>query len=82
MPLIYEAEVTTDDGTFRAFRVTSTAICVTQDGHNGVIDYIWLDETDQLETAPENLVQILIEWIFEIQRGITVLTGTLTCRGA
>jgi hypothetical protein len=58
----YEAVVVTTDGTYRAYHAAETVICVTEDGIEGIIDFIYQDENEPVQGAPEMLVTVLIAW--------------------
>lgn len=77
---IYEGVVVTSDATYRATAVTPLAVAVTQDGVDGVLDYITLDETNASNAAPENLPALLKWWTFEHQRGYEIISATLSRR--
>lgn len=77
MTSLYEAVVVTNDGTYRAFPVSETLLCVTEDGVEGIIDFI---DVEQAGTAPENLVPQLLAYTFERLRGLDVISATLTRR--
>jgi hypothetical protein len=80
MNTIYEAAVLTTGGTFRAYNITEQIICVTEDGTDGVIDFIHKDGTDGTIAAPETLVPTLVGWLWEMRRGLDIITATLTSR--
>lgn len=77
---IYEARVDTDCGTFRAQLFGASTICVTEDGVNGIVDYILIDTSDPTATSPEALLPALLYWVTEMVRGSTTLAATLTRR--
>ena len=76
----YEAVVVTSDGTYRAFPVAPNLICVVEDGREGLLDTIELDEGIALAAAPENLTQTLLFYLFEMVRGVDIITATLRSR--
>jgi hypothetical protein len=76
---IYEAVVVTSDGTYRAAPVSPTLICITEDGVEGVTDFI---EVEEAQTAPECLTPTLVAYGFERLRGLSIVTATLTRRKA
>ena len=80
MTSVYEAVVVTTDATYRASAVTPMAVAVTQDGVDGVIDYITLDEINASNAWPENLPVLLTWWTFEHQRGYEIISATLSRR--
>jgi len=70
----YEAVVVTSDGTFRAFPVTKTKICIVEDGVPGVIDFL-----DALpgQCEPREITPLLLTYIFERYRGLSIVSATL-----
>lgn len=77
---IYEARVETDCGTYRAFLFGTSTICVTEDGVDGVVDYMPVVTGDPTATSPEALVPALLYWVCEMVRGATPFTAVLTRR--
>lgn len=77
---IYEAIVTTTDGTFRAFQFGRGTICVIEDGLDGIVDYIQPDENVQALSSPESMLPVLISWVFEMRRGLEITNATLSRR--
>ena len=77
---IYEAVVRTIDSTFRAAAVAPMVVAITEDGVDGVIDYIHLDEENATNASPENLPVLLTWWVFEHARGYEVISATLSRR--
>ena len=80
MNYIYEAVVVTNDGTFRAYPVSPTLICVTEDGVEGLFDTIELGDGNTLASAPENLTTTLLVYLYEMVRGLDVISATLSNR--
>ncbi len=78
--LTYEAVVVTDDGTYRAYRLTEASVCVTEDGTDGIVDVIHLDEIEAALWAPETLIPTLISWIYEMRRGLGIVSANLASR--
>jgi hypothetical protein len=77
----YEAVVVTTDGTYRAYHAAETVICVTEDGIEGIIDFIYQDENEPVQGAPEMLVTVLIAWVYEMRRGLNLVSASLHARG-
>lgn len=77
MGRFYEAVADTTDGTYRAVGVSSAAIAITCDGLNGVVDAIVLAADEAWLGAPENLVSLLVCWVYEHIRGSEVLATKL-----
>jgi hypothetical protein len=80
MTYMFEAIVATDGGDFRLFQVAPDAYCVTEDGVEGLADYVVVEPDDRALLAPENLVGTLTAWVYEMRRGITVLDSALARR--
>jgi hypothetical protein len=80
MEHLYEAVVVTSDGTYRAYPLTPTLICVLEDGKDGILDTIELPEDCALASAPDNLTQTLLFYLFEMVRGLDIITATLRRR--
>jgi hypothetical protein len=80
MAVIYEAAVLTTGGTFRAYNIAETVICVTEDGTEGITDFIHHAIHDTALGAPEMLIPLLTDWIYEMRRGVDVITASLTSR--
>lgn len=79
---IYEAIVQTDGGgTFRAFQMSPSTVCISEDGVDGIIDYIELPAAYQAMSAPEQLVPTLVAYIYEMRRGLSILSAKLRRRG-
>jgi hypothetical protein len=79
MMMNYEAVVTTTDGTFRAFLVSDTQVCVTEDGI-GLVDSLDLTKDDTPFYSPEQLASVLIWYVYERQRGLSIETVSLHLR--
>ena len=80
MAVIYEAAVLTTGGTFRAYNIAETVICVTEDGAEGIIDFIHQADHDAVLSAPEMLIPLLTTWLYEMRRGLDIITASLTSR--
>jgi hypothetical protein len=80
MPDIYEAIVRTRDGTYHAYQVSPSTVCVTEDGIDGIVDQLQLPPSFQAITGPEELVPILIAWTYEMRRGETIISAKLRRR--
>ena len=80
MEYLYEAVVVTSDGTYRAYPLTPTLICVIEDGKEGILDTIELPDDLALASAPDNLTQTLLFYLFEMVRGLDIITATLRRR--
>jgi hypothetical protein len=80
MTYIFEAVVETDGGTYRAFQISPDAYCVTEDGVEGLADFVTLELADRALLAPENLVGTLTAWVYEMRRGLTILERGLSRR--
>lgn len=76
----YEAVVETTLGTFRVRRSGREILEVIEDGVDGVVDTIDLDEIQLALWAPEFLVSTLISWVYEMQRSAVVLGVRLSLR--
>jgi len=74
---IYEAIVVTTDGTYRAFPVGPGIICITEDGVEGVTDFV---EVEEVQTSAEALTPFLVAYVFERLRGLSIVTATLSRR--
>ncbi len=79
-PLTYEAVVETNAGTFRAYRPSASTLFVVEDGEVGIIDIIHLDEIEAALWAPESLIPALISWIYEMRRGVGIVSAILSTR--
>lgn len=78
MGSMYVAVVKTDSSIYRATAPTPNLIAITEDGVDGVVDYIHLPEDQTVASSPENLTVTLTWWVFELRRGESVITATLT----
>ena len=78
MANMYVAVVKTTGATYRASAPTPNAIAVTEDGVDGVIDYIRLTDDQVAAAAPENLTTTLTWWVYEFARGMDIISATLT----
>jgi len=82
MTYMFQAIIATDCGDFRLSQVASDAYCVTEDGVEGLADYVVINVEDRAQLAPENLVATLKAWLYEMRRGATVLDTALVRRKA
>lgn len=73
----FEAIITTSEATYRACAITPDAIAVTEDGVDGICDYIKLDSQQGSSASPEYLTVALRWWIYEHVRGIEILDTRL-----
>lgn len=73
----YEAVVVTNDGTFRASTPDPKTIAITEDGVDGVIEFIHLHPEEINAATPANLPITLKWWVLENLRGIAVLNSYL-----
>ena len=80
MTYMFQAIVATDGGDYRLFQVAPDAYCVTEDGVEGLADYVVVEHEDRALLAPENLVGTLTAWVYEMRRGLTVLDCALARR--
>lgn len=79
---IYEAIVQTDDGgTYRAFQVSPARICITEDGVEGIMDYVDLPLEYQDMDPETSLVPTLIAYTYEMKRGLSIVSAKLRRRG-
>jgi hypothetical protein len=81
MPMNYEGVVETTGGTFRISLVTSSMLAIREDGVDGVVDFINLDEIERALWAPETLVSMLLSWIYEMRRSHEVISLRLALPG-
>jgi hypothetical protein len=79
---MFQAIVATDCGDFRLSQVAPDTYCVTEDGVEGLADYVLVGEDDRAVLAPENLVGTLIAWVYEMRRSATILDSSLVQRRA
>ena len=77
---IYEAIVRTHDGTYHAYQVSPSTVCITEDGIDGIVDHLQLPPRYQAIRGPEELVPILIAWTYEMRRGETIVSAKLRRR--
>jgi hypothetical protein len=77
----YEAVVVTNDGIYRASTPDSRTIAITEDGVEGVIEYIHLHPEETSASAPASLPITLKWWVLENRRGIAILNSYLYLRG-
>jgi len=80
MAVIYEAAVLTTGGTFRAYNIAETVICVTEDDTEGITDFIHQKDHDTALGDPEMLIPLLTAWLYEMRRGLDIITASLTSR--
>lgn len=73
----YEAVVVTNDGTFRARTPDPKTIAITEDGVDGVIEFIHLHPEEINAATPATLPVTLKWWVLENMRGIAVLNSYL-----
>jgi hypothetical protein len=78
MGSMYVAVVKTTGATYRATAPTPNAIAITEDGVDGVIDYIHLTAEQAAAAAPENLTATLTWWVYEFARGMDIISATLS----
>jgi hypothetical protein len=78
MGSMYVAVVKTTGATYRATAPTPKAIAITEDGVDGVIDYIHLTDEQAAAAAPENLTATLTWWVYEFARGMDIISATLS----
>lgn len=78
MGSMYVAVVKTTGATYRATAPSPYAIAVTEDGVDGVIDYIHLTDEQVAAAAPENLTSTLTWWVYEFARGMDIISATLS----
>lgn len=78
---MYQAVVVTNDGTtFRAVLTGPRTVAVVEDGLDGLADLIEFPEDDRSSLVPEGLPNILIDWIYEMRRGLSISNITLSLR--
>lgn len=75
----WQVVIVTSGGTYRAFHASSTSICITEDGVDGVQDVVEVDP-DGLSLSPELLVKELKHWLHERVRGVELLEVHLSMR--
>jgi hypothetical protein len=80
MTYMFQAIIATDCGDFRLSQVAPDAYCVTEDGVEGLADYVVINIDDRAQLAPENLVATLRVWIYEMRRAATILDTALVRR--
>lgn len=73
----YRAVVETSAGTFRIRALNRFSLAVEEEGLEGIVDVINLDELEVDLWAPESLIPALISWIYEMRRGVGVLSANL-----
>ena len=78
MGSMYVAVVKTTGGTYRATASTPNSIAITEDGVDGVLDYIHLTDDQVAAAAPENLTVTLTWWVYEFARGMDIISATLS----
>jgi len=71
----YEAVVRTDGGIYRAFLLSPSTVCITDDGIEGIVDHLELTPEYRAMPADQMLIPTLIYWIYEMRRGEDI-TGT------
>ncbi len=76
----FEAVVETVDGIFRATTPDSQTIAITEDGVDGIVDFIHLHPNEVSAAFPENLPITLKWWVLENVRGLQVLSSYLIRR--
>lgn len=78
---MYQAVVLTNDGTtYRAIMTGPRTVAVIEDGLDGLADLIKFPDQDRSSLVPERLPSILIEWIYEMRRGLSIANVTLSLR--
>ena len=77
---IYEAQAVTEGGTYRAYAMIDDTIAITEDGVDGIIDFVQLDPNAPANNAPEYMLQVLISWVCEFRRGEQLLKAVLSRR--
>lgn len=80
MSNMYVAVVKTDASIYRATAPNPRLITITEDGVDGVRDFIHLEEDQVSASSPENLAVTLTWWVFEYARGEEIRTATLTIK--
>ena len=71
----YEAVVRTNDGIYRAFLLSPSTVCITEDGIDGIVDHLELTPEYRSMPVDQLLIPSLIYWIYEMRRGEEI-TGT------
>ena len=70
LDIAYEAIAYFEDGrVIRGFAFQPRAVAITEDGVDGLLDLIYLDDNDLEASTPELLCLRLDEWILERVRG-------------
>lgn len=82
MSSFYQARVETDFGVYRAMMLDGAMIGFTEDGVDGLIDIVEIEEVDQVKSSPEWLLELLCSYVYERRRGETITSATLTRRDA
>jgi hypothetical protein len=77
MAQYYRAVVETSAGTFRIRSLNRCSLAVEEEGLEGIVDVINLDELEVDLWAPESLIPALISWIYEMRRGVGILSANL-----
>lgn len=75
MSVHYRATVETNDGVYRAIFINSRLIEITEDGEEGLTDFVDLDE--DIEETSDNLIHILLVWVYEMRRGLDITKATV-----
>jgi hypothetical protein len=76
----YEAVVQTVDGVFRATTPDPLCIAITEDGVDGIVDFIHLHPNETAAATAANLPITLKWWVLENVRGIEVMSTYLHLR--
>ena len=77
MDKFYKAVVETSAGTFQIRPLTLCSLAVEEEGVDGLVDVINLDAIEADLWAPESLIPALISWIYEMRRGVGILSANL-----
>lgn len=75
MTFLYQAKVTTHQGSYRAFVLGGLFVAITEDGVDGLVDCFEMGDDDTVIVSPEWLLELLRSWVFECRRG-EVITST------
>jgi hypothetical protein len=71
----YEAVVQTVDGVFRATTPDPLCIAITEDGVDGIVDFIHLHPNETAAGTVANLHITLKWWVLENVRGVDVISA-------
>lgn len=76
----YEAVVQTVGGVFRATTPDPLCIAITEDGVDGIVDFIHLHPNETAAATAANLPITLRWWVHENVRGVEIMSAYLNLR--